>query len=173
MTDEIRNGNAAAPVAGANIWHADDGNAEITVQADTAQEAAQEYVDGGNWPKVEETDWIRVWVWREVDGERVDEERITVRLDPKEPECSDDEGHDWHAPHEIVGGIKENPGVWGHGGGVIFHEVCRRCGCGRTTDTWAQDLATGQQGLESVKYEPGKYSAEVERMRVPDGEQNS
>jgi hypothetical protein len=57
----------------------------------------------------------------------------------------------------LVGGIEENPGVWGHGGGVVINEACVRCGCGRTTDTWAQDPSTGRQGLESVAYEEGAY----------------
>lgn len=131
----------------------DDGNSEIEIEADSAQEAAQEYVDGGSWGEVTETIWISVYVVRLGEDEG---ERIKVTINPDEPGCSKGE-HDWQAPHDIVGGIEENPGVWGHGGGVVIHEVCLHCGCGSVTDTWAQDSSDGEQGLESVCYEPGKY----------------
>ena len=56
------------------------------------------------------------------------------------------------SPHEVVGGLEENPGVWGNGGGVIIHEVCQTCGVHRHTNTWAQNPVNGKQGLESVSY---------------------
>lgn len=87
-----------------------------------------------------------------------------------EPECpeSEDGAHDWQAPYEIVGGIKENPGVWGNGGGVIIYGCCMRCGCRRTTDTWAQDMSTGEQGLRAVTYEPGYYADDLRRLTGDD-----
>lgn len=78
-----------------------------------------------------------------------------------EPDCHDGAEHDWQSPHEIVGGDKKSPGVWGHGGGVVIVECCLRCGCARRTDTWAQDPITGQQGVESVTYEPGRYADKI------------
>jgi hypothetical protein len=39
-----------------------DGNAEIEITADTPQAAAQEYVDGGEWGEITETDWVTVRV---------------------------------------------------------------------------------------------------------------
>lgn len=83
----------------------------------------------------------------------------TAQLDPPEPDCEGNHTHDWQSPHDIVGGIKENPGVWGHGGGVTIREVCLHCGCGRLRDTWAQRSDTGEQGLESITYDPN-YLAE-------------
>src|SRR5690606_1602198 len=68
-----------------------------------------------------------------------------------EPECADDQDHDWQSPHEVLGGLEENPGVQGHGGGVIIREVCAHCGKYKITDTWANH--GGQQGFTSVKYE--------------------
>jgi len=84
----------------------------------------------------------------------------TVAIDPDEPDCVD-VAHRWRSPHRLVGGIAENPGVWGHGGGVMITECCMRCGCARLTDTWAQDPETGEQGLTSVRYEPGRWADEV------------
>lgn len=144
-------------------WHADDGNSEIEIECGTAEEAAQEYVDGGDWGEIEETCWITVYVWRDgidEDGDvvKVDRGSHKITLQPEEPECSEGEGHDWQSPYEAVGGIKENPGVWGHGGGVIINECCVRCGCGKQTNTWAQDSEDGEEGLESVSYEPNKYA---------------
>jgi hypothetical protein len=150
-------------------WHADDGNAEVESEAGSGIEAAQEYVDTGDWGEITETTWITVWAWRlgiNMYGEWCEVERMghKITLEPEEPVCIDADGHDWQAPHSIVGGIKENPGVWGHGGGVTIDEVCVRCGCGKTIDTWAQDPTDGAQGLRSVSYEPGRYE-------IPDEEE--
>lgn len=151
------------------LWHTDDGNAEIEIECDTPEQAAREYVDGGDWGDRDETIWIRVWVW--ADGEdRSDAEPHTITLEAEEPDCTDGQQHDWQSPVEIVGGIKENPGVWGNGGGVKIHECCMHCGCERVTDTWAQNHDTGEQGLTSVRYEPGKYADNVEALHAADAE---
>jgi hypothetical protein len=81
------------------------------------------------------------------------------------PDCVDGkghDGHDWQTPIEIVGGIVENPGCWGHGGGVILHHVCMRCGCERVEDTWANDDHGGH--TTRVTYEPGKHAEAVSRL---------
>lgn len=47
------------------------------------------------------------------------------------PECeiSEDGEHDWQSPHSLVGGIKENPGVWSNGGTCwTTKSVCACCG---------------------------------------------
>ncbi|MEA3225106.1 MAG: hypothetical protein U9Q07_04085 [Planctomycetota bacterium] len=136
----------------------DDGNAEIDIEADSAREAAQEYVDGGDWGMDEDdasTTWIDVRVWKcDENGQIVDEdesELVTITLQPPEPRCHDGEDHDWKRP-EWLGGCKENPGVQGHGGGTRGTDVCRRCGCYRHWDGWAQRPDTGEQGLDSVRY---------------------
>lgn len=156
-------------------WHASDAYCvdEEYPDAASGEEAAQAHVDTAEWGNSLTTQWIHVSTWREgltVDAfcdvelvrEREDEHVIT--LEPKEPECSHEDGHDWQSPHEIVGGLRENPGCRGHGGGVIQEEVCVRCGCGRTTDTWAQDPADGSQGHRQVTYEPGRYEHELDEL---------
>jgi hypothetical protein len=41
----------------------------------------------------------------------------------------DDEGHVWESPYSLVGGLRENPGVWGGSGtSMSFESVCARCG---------------------------------------------
>ena len=70
------------------------------------------------------------------------------------PDCSSPDGHDWASPYDILGGIEENPGVWGHGGSVILREVCSHCGWYRELNTDAQDQATGEQGLRVTTYLP-------------------
>lgn len=127
--------------------------------AETADEAAEEFA--GTYERDGKTYWVRVWMWRpglalDEDGDvvrlQIDREWRSIAIEPDEPECSGREGHDWQSPIEVVGGVKENPGVHGHGGGVIITEVCAHCGRYRITDTWAQDPETGEQGLESVEY---------------------
>ncbi len=151
-------------------WHAADCSGfAVEFDADSGEQAAQQYVDGGDWGHRNETQWITVTAWRrgiDADGDwrDVDSAIHKITLEPEEPDCIDADGHDWQAPLEIVGGIKENPGVWGHGGGVTIDEVCVRCGCGKTIDTWAQDMSDGEQGLRSVSYEPGRYE-------IPDEEE--
>jgi hypothetical protein len=130
-----------------------------TFEADSAEEALDlaEAGNQGDYDTSNGTVWVS-WYAIDEDGE-VAAER-TIQIDPPEPECSGGK-HDWQSPIEIVGGIKENPGVQGHGGGVIIHEVCLHCGCERVTDTWAQNPETGEQGLRSVAYEEGKYADKV------------
>lgn len=134
-----------------------DGNAPIEIEAATAKAAAQEYVDGGSWGDRTHTDWIDVYV-EEIqgeDGERIlgDRECITITLEAQEPRCEDEQEHDWQSPHELLGGDKHNPGVHGKGGGVVIREVCAHCGRYRVTDTWAQRMDNGQQGLTEISYE--------------------
>lgn len=122
----------------------------------------------------DETLWSRGYLIPIGDGEEGEAELIRVQIDPAEPEClagaeragltDDGSQHRWRAPHSLVGGLKENPGVQGHGGGVIYVEVCTLCGCARTTDTWAQDPTDGTQGHTSVSYEEGEYAERIERV---------
>ena len=146
-----------------------DGNADVTIEAETSRKAAQEYVDGGDWnmDSESETSWITVYTTEiDEDGEEIGENQHTITLDPPEPDCESGHDHDWQSPYELVGGIKENPGVWGKGGGIVAEEVCVICGCARHTDTWAQNPETGEQGLTSIRYEPGKYASEVITIRA-------
>lgn len=143
-------------------WVADDGNAQIEFpDASDGEEAAREYVDGGDWGDRSETVWIDVWAWRrgfalDEDGDpvelEIDRERHTITLEAEEPECDAADGHDWQSPYEVLGGCRSNPGVFGKGGGVIITEVCAHCGCYRRTDTWATNPDTGEQGLRSLEY---------------------
>lgn len=134
-------------------YNCTDGNADIGIEAENPTAAAQEYVDGGEWG--DGPTWIDVRVTPlDDDGDPIEDEAedITITIDAAEPDCKDGEGHDWSSPHCVVGGIEENPGVYGNGGGVIITEVCELCGAYQITDTWAQRPDTGEQGLTSVTY---------------------
>jgi hypothetical protein len=140
------------------VW--DESGTKVNIEAADGATAAQEYIDGGDWGETPSTVWYQIWTV-ELDGDSdptdgTETHRITV--DPPEPACRRGAEHKWEAPHRLVGGLLENPGVRGHGRGVTIDEVCVRCGCGRRTDTWAQDRSTGEQGLESVTYTPGEYT---------------
>lgn len=111
-----------------------------------------EIVYGGYSMHLRDSMLVRpMWHRPYVDTVLVDHDQYTVTREPDECGCSGDE-HDWRSPLSVVGGIAENPGVWGNGGGVIITEVCRHCGCYRVTDTWAQRPDNGMQGLTSVEY---------------------
>ena len=139
---------------------------DIITAADAAEAlaAAKDNVDRANYD-VSGTLWIEVGVRNTVTGES---DNSTVKLDAEEPDCEDGEEHDWRSPYSVLGGFKENPGVWGHGGGVIIREVCAHCGQYRITDSWAQRPDTGEQGLESVEYEDADDAslAYVERRKA-------
>lgn len=144
-----------------------------TVTAESAETAIEGLADEsldwlrqGDWGPITETTWIHGSVCavpldengkHDTDSDDRANEGVMLQLDPEEPDCVDGEEHDWQSPIELVGGIQENPGVWGHGGGAVITEACMRCGCGKETDTWAQDRSTGIQGLESVSYTVGEF----------------
>ena len=111
-----------------------------------------------------ETLFLQATVHRLDDEGEVDYRLGTVHVDlpPEEPKCSGG-SHAWCAPYELLGGMEENPGVFGHGGGVRIKEVCKRCGTGRLTDTWATNPCDGTQGHETVEYSP---AGEEERKWV-------
>jgi hypothetical protein len=121
---------------------ADDGSGQIEVIAETAADAAQQYVDGTDWGATTKTTWVNVYI---TDPAEPDEhpEMHKVAIDPAEPGCHEPE-------HEY-----RQTGVSGHGGGVRIHEVCPHCGTRRITDTWAQDPQDGFQGLDAVEYRRG------------------
>jgi hypothetical protein len=81
---------------------------------------------------------------------------------PREPKCTSGE-HDYKAPHKIVGGLPENPGVWSSGG-VKTLEVCMHCGCSKLTNTRADDGRGGQ--MESVSYVAGELADEVAALHA-------
>lgn len=147
---------------------------ELEIEADSMEEAAQEYVDGGYWGEHDKTTWVKVYVdkvWTEDMGEdaMTESDSFTIAIDPEEPECFEDE-HVWCSPYSVLGGLKENPGVWGHGGGVIIKEVCANCGMYKITDTWAQNPENGEQGLESVQYKKANEDS-LDRIN-PDNDEN-
>jgi hypothetical protein len=135
----------------------DDGG---EVEGETKEEVFDKIRDIYEEAGQKETFWVRAGICRvfgvtDKQGEKqtmtIDWGTELVSIHPPEPPCWADE-HSWSAPRAIVGGIESNPGVYGHGGGVVMHEVCKFCGRYRTIDTWAQDRETGTQGLRSVEY---------------------
>lgn len=145
---------------GMTTYRCTDSYVELEIDAKTAAEAAEEYVDGGDYTDGSETTWVDVWVSL-VGAE--DRDCITVTLHPSEPDCISGHSHDWQ--DRWPDGSDGNLGAVGHGGGVIIREACMHCGCGCETDTWAQRPDTGEQGLRSVAYEPGQYARKMQESR--------
>lgn len=156
-------------------YEVSDAGAEWTIDAASADEARRVARDSVDWidaSAIRSTTWTDICVSGPLDGdseviedhpEHLDRDCQTISVEPAEPPCSDpvnprtedsDEGHDWREPYALLGGLRENPGVHGHGGGVICNSICVRCGCSRISDSWAQRADTGEQGLRSVEYDP-------------------
>ncbi len=70
---------------------------------------------------------------------------------PAEPECTSDDGHDWQSPYEVVGGLRENPGVWSKGGTTfVYKQCCAHCGRYRTEVAYGAQRNPGQ--CDTVEY---------------------
>ena len=151
MMHSIRSTYDAATAA--RSWRLyESGHMYDTIEARSSAEAldaARDGVDRTNYDGVDGTLYIDIRVVCVQTGER---DWDTVILSPEEPPCISAQEHDWRSPYSVLGGLKENPGVWGHGGGVIITAICAHCGRYRVTDTWAQRPDTGEQGLTEVEY---------------------
>ena len=122
---------------------------------DAALAYAQEWLRTGDWGDVSRTMWLEAAVLPLADdgdcGESIGKARLAIH--PQPPKCRGEE-HVWCSPYHILGGMKENPGVWGNGGGAKIKEVCSECGIYKLTDTWATNPVNGTQGHTSVEYLP-------------------
>lgn len=129
-----------------NAYTVSDGVVTEDLNAETLDEAideAREWALGGSY---EETTRVPFWI-NDEDGDTVYSGSVIVEVD-NEPECEDGQEHDWQSPHELVGGLEENPGVQGLGGAkLMFSYVCSNCGCRKTVITDPSD------DLDDVTYE--------------------
>ncbi len=128
------------------MWAISDGGAtwwdELSPEPAKALEEAEENVrDHTEKPHYSEggTSWVSLSI--ESFGDKLNK---TLDIDPVSPPCQEGISHEWE---------EDENGVSGHGGGVIVTSTCKHCKLHRTTDTWAQNMATGEQGLASVKYD--------------------
>lgn len=121
-----------------------------------AIDACREWLAGGEYGEITRTLRVHgraVLTWIDEDGDECEDSvSVVVEIDPEEPACADSRDHDWQAPHELLGGLRDNPGVFGHGGGTIIKRVCAHCGAYRIYDSSAQDPCDGSQGHEATEY---------------------
>ena len=159
----------AYAVAGA-VYTFDDG--ETTEDGgryltdDDALAGLRAWVRRGDWTPDESYETVYVRASAESAGRVVE---TSVRVDPAPPRCLPGLRHEFVAPVEVVGGLPENPGVFGHGGGARFVRVCLACGCRRELDTWGTDRATGREGVPILTYVPDYYTRE-ELRKADDAE---
>jgi len=116
----------------------DTADEPTVIQADSAREAAEEYVAGGDYEPQDRTYWVAVTV-TSADG---DVKTIKVAVEPTEPACAHGYTHSWR-----------EGAARGSGGGVASTDECRWCGAQRVTDTWATDRSDGTQGHTATWYE--------------------
>ncbi|WP_051246191.1 hypothetical protein [Thioalkalivibrio sp. ALE19] len=128
-------------------YREDSGHTEDLEATDLASaiDEARELLRDGDWPTGGKTTYVSAAVIDPYGGAH----GVEVAIHPEEPECTESE-HDWQSPHDLLGGLEENPGVWGKGGGVVVTEVCRHCGAYRITDTW--DQSQGPEPVETIQY---------------------
>ncbi len=132
-------------------WYDADGSrftvtghaAQVTESTILAWVTAEE--TGGKWGDCLEhatypVDGDPLAAFAKILASEVAEKSGTLELSP--PDCIDDHQHQW-APEQS--GCAENPGVFGHGGGVVITEICEHCGTKKITDTWADDGSGGHR----------------------------
>lgn len=111
----------------------DDGSSDIieAENMDDAKSIAEEKWQDGSWDtKCLITVYLQEIDWNDEDVGDREEIEVECGDDPPEPDCDEGQEHDWSSPHEVVGGLEENPGVWSTGGTtMVFKTVCSRCGC--------------------------------------------
>lgn len=134
-----------------------DSGCEETVDAaslEEAKEKAQEWLATGDYGDQE--DYCHATIADEDGNETVVE---LVVGGPPEPPCVSGNHHEWESPYELVGGIRENPGVWGLDCGQLkILEVC--CNCGRYRQTITKSLA-------------GQYPCTPERVTYLEADEKS
>jgi hypothetical protein len=141
----------------------DEHVSDTTVQADSMEDAlelARDWARDGSWDHRCEVDVFAVELdpladdGRDRRGAEVGDRTWTtveVGEDAPEPECSEADEHDWQAPHDVVGGLRENPGVWSAGGTTMtFHRVCAHCGLHRHETCHGAQRNRGQ--LDTIEY---------------------
>ena len=140
----------------------DEHVSDTTVQADSLEDAlelARDWARDGSWDHRCEVHVFAVELnpladdGRDRRGAEVGYRlwtRVEVGEDAPEPECSEAE-HDWRAPHSVVGGLSENPGVWSTGGTTTTHvRVCAHCGMYRDETCHGAQRNPGQ--LDTTEY---------------------
>jgi hypothetical protein len=118
-------------------YRCDDGSGESDIEADSAQEAAEQYARECDY----EIDRRSIFVVVNTEDFEGDTDSFTVVLDPEEPECEEGYTHDWR-----------RTAVQGNGGGTLTSEECRWCGVQRTSNTWATNPSDGTQGHRTIEY---------------------
>ena len=162
---ECGNARLEATMATYTVSMRDDGGSTetTTVEHETghqaevvamAEQECRDWAEGGEWGHEGASVDVRYTITDEF-GTEVYESSILVEIPANEEAMVREAGGDPDCAHvwsgEGHGGLVENPGVYGHGGGVVISEHCRLCGAQRRTDTWADDGHGGH--CERVTYE--------------------
>lgn len=137
----------------------EESGASEVIEAASIEEAlekAQEWASEGSY---DERVMVRVWAHElDEDGEPTGESlsgEVEAGPEPK-PEATDcgteDDDHDWDSPLELVGGLRENPGVFSTGGTSFRYEyVCSKCGMYKTVRTAGAQKNPGELD-ETIEY---------------------
>jgi len=132
-------------------WRVSDDSAQDTLYAvapDDASDAVEAWLTGGDWDASEGQLYLVAYAVAidPVTGEAVEHTRVCgeATIEQPEPDCEGDEEHDWCAPHSVVGGLRENPGVYGAGAGIRSRQVCAHCGAYSVYESARQDSGTGR-----------------------------
>ncbi len=134
------------------VW--DSQGIQESIEAATAEEAAEEYRDLGDWNlDAEGAHAFVLNLWVIPEGSEDSPEQFSFVMEPPIPECTGG-SHRFVSPHNLVGGCVENPGVFGgpHGG-ITTHSVCAHCGLERTHQSRGSLPGGGGRNFPVNQYE--------------------
>jgi len=148
-------------------WEVHDDQAQDTlhdVAPDDIADAIEEWLTDGDWDPSEGPLYLTAYACPidPTTGTADGAHRVTaeVTIEQDAPDCEGDEEHDWCAPHSVVGGLRENPGVYGAGAGITSRRVCSHCGAYTVYESARQDSGTGRYHEATSYEEPDDDSLE-------------
>lgn len=130
------------------VWQV-EGERSAAFETEALAVADARSIIRSNWdrPDMDETtywvDALIIETFIDEDGDEAETEgRISVKLDPIEPDCESGEEHDW-----TDGKVYSSQGC-----GLTWTDVCKCCGLHRSTDTGHQRRDNGEQHLTAIWY---------------------
>jgi hypothetical protein len=139
-------------------WEVRDDQAQDTlreVAPDDVEAEIEAWLTDGDWDTSEGPLYLTAYAYPidPTTGEACAEGRVEgeVTIEQDAPACADGEDHEWRTPHSVLGGLADNPGVWGAGAGIVSREVCAHCGAYRVSESARQDGSGGYH--EATSYE--------------------
>lgn len=132
----------------------------LDAAAAEAGERTRDWIEGGDWGDdgaIVSARW-ELYEGDNADGDPVEDGHEQVEIEPdhdtlmRRAGAPADCDHEFISTYEVEGGLRENPGVWSHGGTTMsFRSHCRHCGLQKREVSYGSQRNPGQS--DRVEYE--------------------